>query len=240
MKKLIWNKPPMKSRFKTHSTVERNANGNKILKFDFMTITEKRDNGYFLIGSNKLLVSPSMLNYQITRKMLAPIPSDVLEKRRAIGANLMVNLETVFKQKIYDTTQLFMPEQDRKYLNNFLDWLALHQIKVKAVEKFITNGETCGIVDLIVLWNGCLCILEIKTRNKKELRFTDYVQAAMYRNMTNLPTYVVMIDDKGSVEYVAISPSKSFEMYGEYSNFLRMWKRYGVLESEKIQPIKID
>lgn len=238
---LLRNKQPYVDNFgRAKRTINTNKNLRKILNFDFLSIVEKRDTGYFLIGKNELLVSPSMLNYQLSRKVLAKIPMHILEQRRAIGSNLMENIKTVFENKIYDTTTLEMSEIDRKYLNNLLDWLVENQIKVLAVEKFITNGEICGIVDMIVMWNKCICALEIKTRNKKDIRFTDITQATIYYQMLRCPTYVVMIDDLGQVETVRISATKRYEYYNEYCSFIKFWKKFGVLENEKVQPIQVE
>lgn len=237
---LIKNKSPYPRYYgRQHQTLEQNRNMRKIIEFDFLDIVERKDNGYFLIGKNKLLVSPSMLNYQLSRVALASIPNSILERRRTIGSNLMENLKMVFENKIYDTTTIAMQEQDRKYLNHFLDWLVENQIKVLAVEKFITNGEVCGIVDAIVMWNKCICILEIKTRNKKEIRFTDITQSTIYFQMCKCPTFVVMIDDYGKVDYYRISAMRSYEYYNEYCAFMRFWKEYGVLENDKVVPIQV-
>lgn len=240
-RELIWNVVPTANRRgKNRPTETTNRRVRKIIKMDFLDLVERKDTGYFLIGTNKLLVSPSMLNYQLSRKALAPIPPHILEQRRIIGCNLMENLKQVFENKIYDTNNLEMTEQDRKYLNNFLDWLVEQQIKVLAVEKFITNGELCGIVDLIVMWNKCVCILEIKTRNKKEERFTDIIQSTIYFQMVRCPTFLVMIDDTGNVEWCRISANSNFKYYLEYRRFIKFWKTYGVLENEKVQPIQIE
>lgn len=240
-KPLIKNKPPFKTNIaRKHQTENTNRRMRKIIDFNFLDIVEKRDNGYFLIGKNKMLVSPSMLNYQMSRKALSKIPNHILEQRRSIGINLMENIKTVFENKIYDTTTLEMNETDRKYLNNFLDWLVANQIKVLAVEKFITNGEICGIVDMIVMWNKCICVLEIKTRNSRDVRFTDVSQSTIYYQMLKCPTYLVMIDDFGRVDYFKISAQHNYVHYLDYKRFLRFWKYMEILDNEKISPIEID
>lgn len=230
---------------RVNSTSIINKYVQKVIDTNFLDLVDERPNGYFY--KNKLLLSPTTLCYQMSKVALSPIPIHILETRKNIGLNLMNHLQIVFNKKIYDTTDIAMSEQDRQILNGFLDWLVDNNIKPLAVEKFVTNGEICGFIDMIVRWNGCICILEIKTRNKKEVRITDIFQTLIYRNLVSpseiprkTPSFLVMIDDLGKVDSFTVTGMPREEHSKKFNQFMKTWKSLGVLQNEKIQPIKFE
>lgn len=237
--KLI-QRPPKRVTWGDHKTGPNNRRVRELIKFKFEDLVERKTNAYIFKKKNKTLISPSTLNHTLSKVSMAKIPDFILETRREIGANIMENLEYMFKNKIYDTSLLNTNERDRKMINNLIDWLMENKIKVLSVEKFITNGVFCGFVDMIVSWNGVVCAIELKCRNKHEIRFTDMVQSIIYSKLLGCETYVVMLDDNGKVTFFRAPLTRRLEYYSEFESFLKFWKRFGVVETYKVERIDLN
>lgn len=232
--------PPKRVTWGEHKTGPNNRKVREIIRYKFEDLVERKTNGYVFKKKNKILISPSTLNHTVSKVSMVKIPDFILETRREIGSNIMENLEYMFKNKIYDTSMLNTNERDRKMINYLVDWLMENKIKVLSVEKFITNGVFCGFVDMIVSWNGVVCALELKCRNKHEVRFTDMVQSIIYSKLLGCQTYVVMLDDNGKVSFFRAPLTRRLEFYNDVETFLKFWKRFGVLETDKIERIDLN
>lgn len=237
--KLI-QKPPKKTCWGENKTGPHNRRIRGIIKYNFEDLVERRSNGYVFKKKNQPLLSPSTLCHTISKFNMAKVPDFILETRREIGSNIMENLEYMFKNKIYDTSMLNTNERDRKMINYLVDWLMENKIKVLSVEKFITNGVFCGFVDIIVSWNGVVCALELKCRNKHEVRFTDMVQSIIYSKLLGCQTYVVMLDDNGKVSFFRAPLTRRLEFYNEFEWFLKFWKKFGILNDSVIERIDLN
>lgn len=223
------------------STSTRNRYARQVLTTNFTSFVDKREQGYFFKGTNKLLISPSALMHTINRSSMSKIPPHILEARKEIGTNLMVNLKTMFDSKLYDPSELLINERDRKMVSNIMDFFMKENIRIEAVEKFITNGELCGFVDVIGWWNKHLCVFEIKCRNKDEIRLSDVVQTCIYKRMlNNMHTYILLLADNGEVKFYNAPQNRRFIYYGAFEKTMRYYKEMGVLENEKVQPILFD
>lgn len=222
-----------------HRTGPSNKKAREILKFNFEDLVERRSNGFVFKKKNRPLLSPSTLCYTISKYNMCKIPDFILEPRRELGSNLMENLKHMFENKIYDTSNININDRDRNMLNHLVDWLMENKIRILAVEKFITNGVFCGFMDVVVSWNSVVCILEIKCRNKQDIRFTDIVQSVIYSRMLSVPCYIVMIDDFGKVSYQKAPLTRRYDWYTQYEMFMKFWKQQGVLETSKVERIDL-
>lgn len=225
-----------------HSVVYWNKHTRKIISFDFTKLVIRRNDHFYYIGQNHMLISPTRLTKLITDYRLSSIPLSILDERREIGTNLMLNIKEMFDKKIYETKELMINQRDRKYLDAIMDFLIQYEIRILAVEKFITNGTFCGFIDMIVEFNGVACIFEIKCRNEPVIRDTDLIQTGVYKKMLGIPTFMVFVDDNGVVDCIRVNGKKAKgETQPDYLkkmlNFLVQWN---VIKEPKINRIVCD
>lgn len=220
-------------------THARNLQARKICAFDFEKLVTRRGNNIYYVGKNHKLISPTFLTKHISDYRLSSIPIDILERRKEIGTNIMKHLQEMFENKIYDINNLYINERDRKYLEALIDFIVKYEIKILAVEKFITNGTFCGFVDMIGIFNGVACIFEIKCRNEPEVRDTDMIQVGIYKKMLNLPTLMIFINDNGILDCIRVNTVR--KKGDKFPNYLKKmlyhlveWK---VLSEPKIEEI---
>lgn len=220
-------------------TAARNLVAKKICAFDFEKLVVKKENNIYYVGKSNKLISPTFLTKHINDYRLSSIPLNVLEQRKEIGINLMKNLQEIFENKIYDLSTMYINERDRKYIEALIEFIIKYEIKILAVEKFITNGTFCGFVDMIGIFNGVACIFEIKCRNEPIVKDTDLIQVGIYKKMLNLPTLMVFINDNGVIDCIRVNTKK--EKGEKQPNYLkRMLKHlveWGVLKEPKIEQI---
>ena len=234
------SKPKANNRFqdKTKKTAWKNSKIVSIIKQDFERMVDKKDNGIFFC--NQLLLSPTRLTKTFSEIDMINIPENILNTRKEIGANLMSNLKTMFDNKTYNTNDLLINQRDRTYLNNLIDFFLDNKIRIRAVEKFITNGTFCGYVDVIAKWNSVVVGFEIKCRNSNEIRFQDVVQSAIYKRMLhNIHFYIVLLNDNGTVTFYRAPTQRKYEQYTKLEKMLKFYFEMGYLPSNKIEPIDI-
>lgn len=174
----------------------------KILKFDFLSLVEKHNGHYRLKGKSQRLISPSSLTKFISELELYPVPQNVLETAKERGKQVMQLLEEVFNNRITDLNNVWGSIENKLTIQALINWLIDRNLKVVAVEKFITNGVFCGFVDMIV-WDRDTkryWIYEIKCRNSTEPKGTDLVQMEVYHKMLhNIPCRLMIIDRNNKI-----------------------------------------
>lgn len=226
---------------KGENTYSMNKKIRPILKFNFEDIVERKNGAFFLKGGKRPLISPTTLNLTLNKVAMSVIPDWILEQRRQAGVALMENLETMVKKRVYDTNDLLINERDRRNITNLMTFFMENNIRIEAVEKFITNGTFCGYVDMIGWWNKNLCMFEIKLRNKQTIRLTDVIQSAMYKKMLcNIPAYIILLDDTGAVSWFNVPSNRSHLHYGTFEKYLSFWKEMGIIDDAKVKPIQIN
>lgn len=196
----------------------------KKIKFDYTKLVERGQSGkYKMIGDNKMLFSVSTLLKVVHDYFFFSIPERIIKQRRELGANLMINIQSCFENKITDLTQMIINERDRIVLSGFIKWAKDTNTRILAVEKFITNGNSVCIIDCIVQRKYQFFVLEIKCRNNlEEIRSSDLLQLRAYIEMFGAPGILLIIDDNGNYkEYVY--KSKKF-MKKEWNTLLNFYK----------------
>lgn len=224
------------------------------MQYDFTQDLEMNEKGIFLKKMKKdgtgwckvperMILSPSTMNAPIAKIKMATIPEDILERRKEIGTNLMLNLERMFQERMRNVDELEANDVDRKNILNLINFFEENKIRIIAVEKYVHNGQIGGYIDAIGIWNAVPCIFEIKARNKDsktgkhEIRKTDIIQACTYKTLLwNVTTYILLIDDFGEVNTYIVRKAKD-----EYSNLfnetMEHFMKFDIIDKNAIMPV---
>lgn len=215
---------------------------NKIVKFDFRSLVVKEDHKYKFIGSNKPLISFSSLFKFSNDFRFFGTPNRVLEPARQHGSGLMSVLEEVVNNRLEDISNASGNVEDKKTAEALINWLIDNELKIVAIEKFVTNGNFVGIVDMICRHRptGTPVVFEIKTRNKFEISEFDIAQLELYYKMLRRPPcYWIMIDKNNKIEcFEYVYSEMSRNMYLRYWSPLQ-WIIYGLHRMDNNIPPRI-
>lgn len=184
----------------------------KVAKFDYLSLVEKKADHYRMKNKSAMLISPSMLLSTVNKIDYDGLNNSFgLMEARAHGTEIMRILKEIFDMRITDINAVSGSVNDKKSASAIIEFLIENEIKVWAVEKFITNGFFCGFVDLLVVWNGIPCIFEIKSRQEHEITEKDLFQVEIYsRILARTPCYILTIDrmDKIKLHPIKVKPWK--------------------------------
>lgn len=212
----------------------------KIAKFDYLSLVEKKQNHYRMKNKSQMLISPSMLLSAVNKLDYDGFGTNAnLAVAREHGSEIMRILKEIFDYRITDINQIAGSVNDKKSASAIIDFLIENEIKVWAVEKFITNGYFCGFVDLIVCWNGIPCIFEIKSRNEHIVTEKDKFQVEFYsRILARFPTYILTID---RMDKIQLHPTKLGRNTQSAVKMLLYWlNKLSSKIPRNIEPVKIN
>lgn len=198
---------------------------NRIVRFDFMNLVEKKNSHYKLRTNSKMLISVSHLLKCVNEVDLYPIPDKVLMEARDRGKSVMEMLERVFNDRISDLNEIWGSVEIKLTVQTIINWLLEHKCKILAIEKFITNGTYCGFIDMIVREpNGVQVIYEIKCRNDNSIRIKDYIQMELYsRMLQNAPCRLFVIDKNNKITTYPYQIKRNNGINKTNKNFFQHW-----------------
>lgn len=175
-----------------------NATGKitKIVTFDFEELVERKDNHWKMKDSSKMLLSASFVNKMFFEYQFYPVPKRILDYKKELGSNVMKCLEEMFLARDEDVNNFFYDEATKNRVQAILEWFKSNGYRIKAVEKFITDGTWCGFVDVLTRKDNFWYLFEIKCRNDAEVKGTDLLQVNIYRKMLwNIDCYLMVVND---------------------------------------------
>lgn len=180
-----------------------------ILGFDFESLVERKKNHFKMITGNNMLLSASNLTKFITEFELYPVPEKLLERKKQVGSQVMELLEQMFQRKTTDVNQFFYDDAVKNRVQALLNWFHENKIKIFAVEKFVTDGQWCGFIDVVAKWSKTnelksnWCVFEIKCRNDFKVKMQDEIQMEIYKKlMCNIDVYLLVIDDNLNIKTI--------------------------------------
>lgn len=142
--------------------------------------------------TKKRLMSVSGFNRYLTEFKLDNIPHWILDNAKEFGSQVMTSMGLIFENK--KQVKVFSDVDDYCYTQEVADCckeilrtLSEKGYRLKAVDKWVTNGYWEGVIDFIVREKSdsskeaMVRIIEFKTRNSDELRWTDIFQVSIYK-----------------------------------------------------------
>lgn len=167
--------------------------------------------------TNAVLLSPTRFLRTWTELSLFKIPNQVLEPLRVVGEQLMLCLEEMHSNKITDLSEInYLSIEVENMFRALVQFLIDNKMKIKAVEKHVTNGYWHCYVDLIVsIPKDTIYVCEIKTRSNHDIRVSDKLQLAM--NM-------LIMGDRVKYGYVIIINRKDYTVSKHRVRIIEMQK----------------
>ena len=145
--------------------------------------------------NKKPLMSVSRVFKGLSEYQLAKVPDYILDPLAQQGKNLTINLKNFIESKKKDIDLLdFENLKDRDLLENLLQWMITHELKVLAVEKCIRTENWIAYLDAIIKTGQRKFIMEIKLRSNNQVRKSDLLQAQTYEYMTNIPVMILILN----------------------------------------------
>lgn len=142
--------------------------------------------------TKKRLMSVSGFSRYLTEFKLDNIPHWILDNAKEFGSQVMTSMGLILDSK--DHIKTFGDVDDYCYTQEVADCckevlrtLSEKNYRLKAVDKWVTNGYWEGVIDFVVRdkiskhRQTMVRLIEFKTRNSDELRWTDVFQLSIYK-----------------------------------------------------------
>lgn len=205
--------------------------------------------------TKKRLMSVSGFSNYLNNFKFEGIPHWILDNAKEFGSQVMTSMGLILdnkdKIKTYGDLDDYCFTQDvADCCKEILRTLTAQDLRLKAVDKWVTNGYWEGVIDFIVrektnqTRESNVRLIEFKTRNSDELRETDILQIAIYkclvepfklsnRSTTRTTPIEVWVYNKKTKKITTYKIGKKFESYIlKLNNWLVM---YG-LKEYKLEP----
>lgn len=151
-----------------------------------------KDNENYGKRTKKRLMSVSSFGKYLTTFKMDGIPQWILDNAKEFGSQVMTSMSLMLDNKneikTYADVEDYCLTQDvADCCKEILRTLTKEELRLKAVDKWVTNGYWEGVIDFVVrekttqTRESRVRLIEFKTRNSDELRQTDILQIAIYK-----------------------------------------------------------
>lgn len=167
---------------------------NQFLEYNFAKneVYLKDNEDYSKVTKKKLMSMSSFSNY-LNSFVFDGIPKFALDNAKEFGSQVMDVMSVVLANKdniklLEDVNNYALSTEIADCCKEVLYTLTKRNLRLKSVDKWITNGYWKGIIDFVVK-NSTLSkrtdtlpmIIEFKTRRNSEVKATDFLQLSIYK-----------------------------------------------------------
>lgn len=165
---------------------------------------------YYSLITKKRLLSPTYLLRPLSLYTMESIPEHILAKARDRGKDIATAIE------IFETHNEIMVEQENMPMfEAYKKWKKEYKVEILATEYHVVDHErsTHGYIDLMAMIDGKKVAIEIKTRNKFQVRDTDLIQNRIYKMaIPRTPFYLLQLSPAGNYKFEKMIFNKTIDM----------------------------
>lgn len=169
---------------------------NQFLEYNFPIndVFLQNNEDYHKRTKQRLMSFSGFSNY-LNNYIFDKIPKFVLDNAKEFGSQVMSTMGLLLANKenvkLLDDVNAYALSSDvADCCKEILHTLKTRKLHLRAVDKWVTNGYWKGIIDFIVKTSvltkrtdGIPILIEFKTRNSDEVKWTDYLQLSIYKTI---------------------------------------------------------
>lgn len=154
-----------------------------------------KDNEDYGKNTKKRLMSVSGFSNYLNQFVFDGIPRFALDNAKEFGSQVMNVMSVILANKeniklLEDVNNYALSQEVADCCKEILHTLSERKFRLKAVDKWVTNGYWKGIVDFIVkntTFNNRTdtipMLIEFKTRSSSEAKPSDFLQLSIYKSL---------------------------------------------------------